>query len=132
MAKIYPLNPQEVDVCKEFVEESLKTGRIWPLKSHQASPFFFVKKRDGKLQPVQDYRYLNDHTIKNAYPLPLVSNLVNNLQCLSHFTKFDVHWGYNVKDASVKDARPTQTYSFLPASWAGDTHEETDFLPIGD
>ena len=32
----------------------------------------------------------------------------------------------------VRDARPTQTYSFLPASWAGDTHEETDFLPIGD
>ena len=33
---------------------------------------------------------------------------------------------------SVKDARPTQTYSFLPASWAGNTHKETDFLPIGD
>ena len=32
----------------------------------------------------------------------------------------------------VRDARPTQTYSFLPASWTGDTHEETDFLPIGD
>ena len=34
--------------------------------------------------------------------------------------------------SSVKDARLTQTYSFLPASWAGDTHEETDILPIGD
>ena len=34
--------------------------------------------------------------------------------------------------SSVKDARLTQTYSFLPASWVGDTHEETDFLPIGD
>ena len=34
--------------------------------------------------------------------------------------------------SSVKDARPTRTYSFLPASWTGDTHEETDFLPIGD
>ena len=32
----------------------------------------------------------------------------------------------------VKDARPTQMYSFLPASWTGDTHEETDFLPIGN
>ena len=32
----------------------------------------------------------------------------------------------------VKDARLTQMYSFLPASWVGDTHEETDFLPIGD
>ena len=34
--------------------------------------------------------------------------------------------------SSVKDARPIQTYSFLPASWVCDTHEETDFLPIGD
>ena len=32
----------------------------------------------------------------------------------------------------VRDARLTQTYSFLPASWTGNTHEETDFLPIGD
>ena len=34
--------------------------------------------------------------------------------------------------SSVKDASLTQTYSFLPTFWAGDTHEETDFLPIGD
>ena len=34
--------------------------------------------------------------------------------------------------SSVKDARSIQTYSFLPASWAGDTHKETNFLPIGN
>ena len=34
--------------------------------------------------------------------------------------------------SGVKDARSTQMYSFLPASWTGDAHEETDFLPIGD
>ena len=34
--------------------------------------------------------------------------------------------------SSVKDASLTWTYSFLPASWVGDTHEETDFLPIGN
>ena len=32
----------------------------------------------------------------------------------------------------VRDARLTQTYSLLPASWTGNTHEETDFLPLGD
>ena len=32
----------------------------------------------------------------------------------------------------VKDARSTQMYSSLPASWTGDAHEETDFLPISD
>ena len=34
--------------------------------------------------------------------------------------------------SSVKDASLTQMHSFLPASWVGDTHEETDFLPIDD
>ena len=95
MAKVYPLNPQEVDACREFIEENLKTGRIQPLKLPQASPFFFVKKKDGKLCPVQDYRYLNKHTIKNAYPLPLIADLIDNLCHFSCFTKFDVCWGYN-------------------------------------
>ena len=84
-----------MDTCREFIEENLKTGWIWPSKSPQASPFFFVKKKDRKLRPVQDYWYLNKHTIKNAYPLPLIANLVNNLCHFSCFTKFDVHWGYN-------------------------------------
>ena len=35
------------------------------------SPFFFVDKKDGKLRPRQDYWYLNEHTVKNAYPLPM-------------------------------------------------------------
>ena len=95
VAKLYPLNPTELTACQAFIDENMKTGRIRPLKSPQASPFFFVKKKDGKLRPVQDYRYLNGHTVKNAYPLPLVSDLVNNLRRFSLFTKFDVRWGYN-------------------------------------
>ena len=55
VAKLYPLNPQEVDACKTFVEDNLQTGRIRPSKSPQASPFFFVKKKDGKLRLVRDY-----------------------------------------------------------------------------
>ena len=55
VAKIYLLNPQEVDACREFIEENLRMGRIQPSKSPQVSPFFFVKKKDRKLRPVQDY-----------------------------------------------------------------------------
>ena len=95
VAKLYPLNPEELAACQAFVNENLKMGRIRPSKSPQASPFFFVKKKDGKLRPVQDYRYLNEHTVKNAYPLPLISDLIDNLRQFSLFTKFDVRWGYN-------------------------------------
>src|ERR1700720_1656308 len=60
-----------------------------------ASPFFFVKKKDGKLRPTQDYRKLNEATIKNCYPLPLISELVDRLRGAKVFTKMDVRWGYN-------------------------------------
>ena len=53
--KIYPLNPTEQQQLDEFQKEQLETGRIHPSKSLMASPFFFVKKKDGKLRLVQDY-----------------------------------------------------------------------------
>ena len=60
-----------------------------------ATPFFFVKKKDGKLRPCQDYRYLNKWTIKNAYPLPLISELMDKIKDGKYFTKLDIQWGYN-------------------------------------
>ena len=94
-AKFYPLNPAESEVCKAFIEEHLKNGRITPFQSLQASPFFFIPKKDGMLRPCQDYHYLNSHTTKNAYLLPLISKLVDKLKDSKIFTKFDVRWGYN-------------------------------------
>ena len=60
-----------------------------------SSPFFFVKKKDGSLRPVQDYRRLNEITVKNRYPLPLVSDLMDRLKKAKYFTKLDTRWGYN-------------------------------------
>src|SRR3981189_85388 len=58
-------------------------------------PFFFIKKKSGELRPVQDYRKLNDMTIKNSYPLPLISELIDKLKGAKIFTKLDIRWGYN-------------------------------------
>jgi hypothetical protein len=38
---------------------------------------------------------LNDMTVKNKYPLPLISELVNQLRGAKYFTKLDVRWGFN-------------------------------------
>jgi len=73
----------------------LASHRIRPSKSPLASPFFFIQKKDSSLRPVQDYRYLNSITIKNKYPLPLISDLIDKLKNATIFTKFDVRWGYN-------------------------------------
>jgi len=58
-------------------------------------PFFFVKKKDGSLRPVQDYRRLNGAMIKNKYPLPLIQELIDKVQGAKYFTKLDIQWGYN-------------------------------------
>ena len=58
-------------------------------------PFCSSRKKDGRLRPVQDYRKLNDMTIKNRYPLPLIQELVNKLKGTKYFTKLDVRWRYN-------------------------------------
>ncbi|GLB41135.1 putative retrotransposable element tf2 155 kda protein type 1-like [Lyophyllum shimeji] len=93
--KVYPLAPNEQAELDAFLEENLKSGRIRPSKSPMASPVFFIKKKDGSLRLVQDYRALNAITVKNRYPLPLISELINNLRGARYFTKLDVRWGYN-------------------------------------
>ena len=93
--KIYPMSPIEQEELDRFIEENLRKGYIQPSKSPMASPVFFVKKKDSKLRFVQDYRCLNEFTVKNRTPLPLVSDIVNRLRGAKYFTKFDVRWGYN-------------------------------------
>jgi len=93
--KAFSLPQDEVKLAKEFVKENLEKGYIRPSKSPQSSPLFFVDKKDGGKRPCQDYRYLNEWTIKNAYPLPLIQDLLDGLQGMKYFTKLDIRWGYN-------------------------------------
>jgi len=58
--KVYPLLREEREEVREFVKEQLRKGYIWPSKSPQTAPVFFVGKKDGKKRMVQDYQYLNE------------------------------------------------------------------------
>ena len=78
-----------------FLIEHLEKGYIWVSKSPYTSPFFFVKKKDRKLHPVQDYQKLNKYTMHNQYPLPLISDLITDLSGAWIYTKLNVRWGYN-------------------------------------
>ena len=93
--KVYQLTQDEQKVLLEFVWEQQVKGYICPSKSPYAVPFFFIKKKDGKLRLVQDYWWLNEWTIKNHYPLPLISELIARIQGAKKFTKVDIRWGYN-------------------------------------
>ncbi|KAG2019800.1 hypothetical protein CC2G_005203 [Coprinopsis cinerea AmutBmut pab1-1] len=93
--KTYQLTPAEDQELQKFLEENLRLGRIRPSQSPMGSPLFFVAKKNGKLRPCQDYRYLNDWTIPNAYPLPRTDELMDRLQGSRYFTKLDIKWGYH-------------------------------------
>ena len=91
----------------DWIDEQLKKGYIEPSISPYASSFFFIKKKDGKLRPVQDYHTINSYTVRNQYPLPLISDLIRDLGGARLYTKFDVRQGYNnirIKEADAHKA----------------------------
>jgi len=94
-SKVYLLSPLEQAELDAFLEENLCSGRIRPSKSPMAAPVFFIKKKDGSLCLVQDYRALNAVTVKNKYPLSLISKLISQLRRAWYFTKLDIRWGFN-------------------------------------
>ena len=74
----------------EFIEEQLRKGYIRLSKSSQMVPVFFVGKKDSKKRVVQNYWYLNEWTIKNNYPLPLILDIIANIGTKKVFTKSDL------------------------------------------
>jgi len=87
--KVYLLSREEREKVREFIKEQLRKGYIWLSKLPQTAPVFFVEKKDGKKRMVQDYRYLNEWTIKNNYPLLLISDVLENIGT-KVFTKIDL------------------------------------------
>ena len=88
--KIYLLSRKEREEVYEFISEQLRKRYIRPSKLSQTIPVFFVKKKNRKKQIVQDYKYLNEWTVKNNYFLPLISDIVENIGIKTVFTKIDL------------------------------------------
>jgi len=85
--KVYLLSREEKEEMYEFINKQLRKGYIRLSKSPQTALVFFVEKKNGKKRMVQDYRYLNEWTIKNNYPLPLISNIVENIGTKGYLQK---------------------------------------------
>ena len=93
--RMYPLNPLETEVLKVWIDELLRKGYIRQSDSTMGSPVFFAKAGNGEIRPVIDYRALNEITKKDNYPIPLTTQLVDQLQEARFFTKMDLRVGYN-------------------------------------
>jgi len=77
------------------LDKQLKVGLIVESKSRYAAPCFYIPKKDGLLWLVQDYRKLDQVTIKDKMPLPLIGKVIDKLKKAKYFNKLDLIWGYN-------------------------------------
>jgi len=74
--KLYPLSPDELELRKQYLDKMLKNGKIRPSKSSSGTPIFFPKQANDKLRIVVHYCGLNTITIKDKYPLRLITTLI--------------------------------------------------------
>jgi len=86
----------EVQTLKELLEENLSKRFIRASFSPMASPILFVKKTDVSLRLCVDYGGLNEGTIKNCYPLPLLQETLKWLSKAKYFTTLDIRSVYNL------------------------------------
>jgi hypothetical protein len=81
---------------ENYISESLANGLIRPSSSPVGAGFFFVEKKDKSLRPCVDYRGINDITVKNKYPLPLLDSAFAPLHQATIFTKLDLRNAYHL------------------------------------
>jgi hypothetical protein len=93
---IYNLNEVELKTLREWITEQLEKGYIRPSTSPAGYPVMFVPKKNGKLRLVIDYRQLNEITIKDRTPLPLITEIRDRLTGANWFTALDLKGAYNL------------------------------------
>jgi len=88
--KAYAMTLKKEKALNQWLDEQLKAGLIVKSKSRYAAPCFYIPKKDDLLQLVQDYRKLNQVTIKNKTPLPLIREVIDKLKEAKYFNKLDL------------------------------------------
>ena len=91
---IYSLGPVELETLKTYIKTNLANSFIRPSKSPAGAPILFDRKPDGSLRLCVDYRGLNNITIKNRYPLPLIGESLDRLGRARRFTQLDLTNAY--------------------------------------
>ena len=98
---------KDAAVMKEYVENGLKAGILRPSVSPYGSMALIVKKKDGTPRVVIDYRALNEVTVKNKYPLPLMDELFDRTQGAQFFTSIDLRNGFHQIAIQPQDREKT-------------------------
>ena len=92
--RAYNLPPREEEILRQEIDKMLAEGVIRPAASPYAAGLVLVPKKNGKTRVCTDYRKLNEQTEKDAYPLPLMEDLLEKIAGHERYTTLDLNSGY--------------------------------------
>ena len=106
---------------KEELDKMIQDGIVEPSKSEWQGLMILVKKKDGKLRVVQDFRDLNTRTETEKYPLPLISQAIEEMAGMQWFSAFDIKaafWQIRLGDPDNKKERDrVRDYTAFSTPW---------------
>lgn len=92
---LYIMSQSELAALKEYIDEMLAKGYIWPSTFSASALVAVIKKKDGSLHLCIDYCQLNKIKIKNRYILPLINETLDHFRKAKYYTNLDFRWRYN-------------------------------------
>ena len=121
---LYNLSEHKLGVLKSYIDKNLKSGFIAQFKSSAGAPILFIKKKDSSLRLCVDYWGLNKVSVKDKYPIPLITKILDRLSKAKTFTKLDLRGAYNL--IRIKEGDEWKT-----AFWTRYSSFEFQVMPFG-
>lgn len=115
----YRLSPVEREKVRKIIQELLEHNIIRESKSPFSSPIILVKKKNGDDRLCVDFRELNTNTLRDHYPLPLISDQIDQLAKGKYYTSFDMAAGFHqipISESSIEKTAfvtPDGLYEYL-------------------
>ncbi|XP_060181956.1 uncharacterized protein LOC132611554 [Lycium barbarum] len=103
----YRYSFDQMNAIEGIIQDMLKAETVMPSQSPFASPALLVKKKDSTWRLCVDYRRLNSMTVKNKYPIPIIKDLLDELNGANVFSKIDLRAGYHQVRMKVSDEHKT-------------------------
>ena len=110
----YRMSPKQKTTVENLIQQMLKNKEIRPSSSPYSSPIILVKKKDQSWMLCVDIRCLNDMTIKNRFPIPVIQDLLDELFGATIFSKLDLRSGYHQIRMQPEDVEKLP----FPHTWA--------------